>query len=157
MQVVKTTDLQFCDESEIFTSKDGKCSGCGNCCSNLLPLTKSEIVTIKKYIKRHKIKPVDHYSAVTAEKSIDWICPFRHEQKGCLIYEVRPAVCRAYQCNKKPISIAKNLKDIGISRSQLNEYNVRNNFFKTNNDIEDVILFNVMIERSKYKALKMFE
>lgn len=30
---------------------DGKCSECGGCCSNLLPVTQKEINTIKVYCK----------------------------------------------------------------------------------------------------------
>ena len=37
-------------------TKDGKCSSCGQCCSNLLPLSNNEIRKIKEYIKKHGIK-----------------------------------------------------------------------------------------------------
>lgn len=30
---------------------NGECTQCGNCCSNLLPMTEDEIATIHKYIK----------------------------------------------------------------------------------------------------------
>jgi len=32
-------------------TKDGKCSGCGQCCSSILPLSSSEIKEIRRYIK----------------------------------------------------------------------------------------------------------
>ena len=35
---------------------NGECTQCGNCCSNLLPMTEDEIATIRKYIKKHHIK-----------------------------------------------------------------------------------------------------
>ena len=41
---------------------DGECSGCGNCCSNCLPVTADEIKIIKAYISRHNIKPENHCS-----------------------------------------------------------------------------------------------
>lgn len=30
---------------------NGECTQCGNCCSNLLPMTEDEIATIRRYIK----------------------------------------------------------------------------------------------------------
>ena len=37
---------------------DGKCSNCGQCCSNYLPVGKREIENIKRYIKKHNVKEV---------------------------------------------------------------------------------------------------
>lgn len=36
--------------------KDGKCSQCGNCCSNLLPMSQKEIDVIRRYIRKKHIK-----------------------------------------------------------------------------------------------------
>ena len=41
-------------------TKDGKCSGCGNCCSNLLPMSQKEVDAIRRYIKKHGIKECRH-------------------------------------------------------------------------------------------------
>lgn len=35
---------------------DGKCSGCGNCCSNILPLSDVEVKRILEYIRQNGIK-----------------------------------------------------------------------------------------------------
>ena len=35
----------------------GSCSSCGNCCTELLPLTISEVKLIKAYVKEKGIKP----------------------------------------------------------------------------------------------------
>ena len=35
---------------------NGKCTGCGNCCSNILPMTDKEIEVIRRYIKKNHIK-----------------------------------------------------------------------------------------------------
>ena len=79
---------------------DGKCSNCGNCCSNFLPLSAKEIKTIKRYIEKKGIKENIHRYP-TADPMIDWTCPFRSDlDKKCLIYEVRPAICRDFQCDK---------------------------------------------------------
>lgn len=36
--------------------KDGKCSQCGNCCSNLLPMSRKEVDAIHRYIRKNHIK-----------------------------------------------------------------------------------------------------
>lgn len=38
-------------------TKDGKCSSCGSCCSRYLPISEKELKTIKRYVKKHHIKP----------------------------------------------------------------------------------------------------
>ena len=77
---------------------DGECSGCGNCCSNCLPVTADEIKTIKAYISRHNIKPENHCRPEA--KDIDWLCPFRDEKhKRCNIYDVRPSICKFFRCD----------------------------------------------------------
>lgn len=83
---------------------NGKCTGCGNCCSNLLPMTDEEIKVIKKYIKRNNIKEHSHIVALLATPSIDLTCPFLDDSKSCekcTIYEVRPKICRDFICDKK--------------------------------------------------------
>lgn len=42
---------------------NGKCTECGQCCSNLLPMTDDEISVIKKYIKKNGIKEHTHIVA----------------------------------------------------------------------------------------------
>lgn len=84
---------------------DGKCSGCGNCCSNLLWLSDNEITRIRRYIKKHKIKEQKHFvPAVLADPDvIDLTCPFLDESKEndkCVIYPVRPAICSSFICGK---------------------------------------------------------
>lgn len=84
-------------------TKDGKCIGCGNCCSNLLPLTNKEIREIKKYIEKHNIKKQDHKLFVLAKNQIDMMCPFLDDSKPkhkCTIYEVRPFICRDFICSR---------------------------------------------------------
>ena len=79
---------------------EGKCSNCGECCSNLLPLTQGEINQIHKYIKIHHIKE-NKKNFPTAEKVFDGTCPFRNNGKRiCEIYSIRPLICKFFQCNK---------------------------------------------------------
>ena len=41
---------------------DGKCIGCGECCSDILPVTSREIKRLKQYVKKHHLKEhgIDH-------------------------------------------------------------------------------------------------
>lgn len=77
----------------------GECSNCGSCCSNRLPVSAKEVKTIKRYIQKHGIKEQTHRYP-TATPLLDCVCPFRSEtEKKCLIYEVRPEICRAFRCD----------------------------------------------------------
>lgn len=89
-------------EDNIFNfTKDGKCSGCGGCCSNLLPMSQKEIEVIRKYIKKHGIKESVHCPP-TAKPTIDMTCPFRDNGQGiCTIYEVRPEICKQFICDSE--------------------------------------------------------
>lgn len=94
---------------------NGKCTGCGECCSNLLPMTNEEITTIRKYIKKHNIKENKHIFPL-ANHLIDMTCPFLDDSKKCdkcKIYEVRPKICRDFSCrpsDRPPIDIAWGMK-----------------------------------------------
>lgn len=79
---------------------NGECSCCGNCCSDLLPVSTHDIKRIKKYVEKHKIVEQKHVYPL-AGPSFDMTCPFRSDvEKKCLIYEVRPEICRSFKCNK---------------------------------------------------------
>lgn len=79
---------------------DGKCSNCGGCCSNVLPISAKEIKTIKRYIKKHGITEQRHRYP-TARPVPDMTCPFRSEtERKCLIYKVRPLICQDFRCDK---------------------------------------------------------
>lgn len=83
---------------------NGKCSNCGECCSNCLPMSTEEVKRIKAYIKKHNIKEQRHNGMV----GIDMTCPFRDERnRKCLIYEIRPAICRSFMCNHTHEDIMK--------------------------------------------------
>lgn len=85
-----------------YTDCNGKCSGCGNCCPNILSVSEKEIQVIRKYIKKHHIKP--HVLRLPlAHDCMDVTCPFLNLDKKtdrCMIYPVRPYICRIFQCNK---------------------------------------------------------
>lgn len=101
-------------------TKDGKCSGCGNCCSNLLPMSQKEVDAIHRYIKKHGIKECKHLLPV-AKPALDMTCPFRdNDKKICTIYEVRPEICKQFICdsekrakhNRKLLGQTRNIVDV---------------------------------------------
>ena len=47
-------------------TKDGKCSSCGSCCSNYLPLSSKELKEIKRYVKKAYIQPKEQIHLATA-------------------------------------------------------------------------------------------
>ena len=82
---------------------NGKCTGCGGCCSNILPITEDEIRTIRNYIKRYNIKEQKRLLP-TVNPNLDMTCPFLDNSKKCdkcMIYEVRPRICRDFICDPK--------------------------------------------------------
>ena len=68
--------------------KHKNCTNCGKCCG-LIPASAEERTAIRKYLTENQISPVER-----ADKTI---CPFRDEkERKCLIYKVRPMICRLY-------------------------------------------------------------
>lgn len=79
---------------------DGQCSNCGNCCTDMLPLTMGELLRLKEYAKKHRLK--EHRQAPFWDwKATDMTCPFRNQQtKKCDVYPARPRICREFLCSK---------------------------------------------------------
>ena len=89
-------------------TKDGKCIKCGRCCTSLLPITKEELKTIQRYVKRK------HISIVKSRATFDFTCPFRNDELGvCTVYECRPAICRDFVCNKPQEEINETKRKYG--------------------------------------------
>lgn len=118
---------------KIETRMDGdKCSLCGECCSNILPITEAEIRRIKKYIKAHNIKESKHiFVAPFVGEVVDNVCPFRNnENKKCTIYPVRPWICEKFYCNQSPMHLvpdARRDKDRVLGAKAID---MRETFFK---------------------------
>lgn len=86
-------------------TNNGKCSNCGECCGDILHLSKEEIIRIDRYLKKNKIEPTPRCILVAYDNT----CPFRdNKNKKCKIYEVRPEICRVFQCNKTAIETVRN-------------------------------------------------
>lgn len=105
-------------------TKNGKCSGCGSCCTSNLSMTDEEIRIIKNYVKRHNIK-IKKIQFPTVRPVIDMTCPFLDEtvkEKKCQIYEVRPQICRMFSCHE-PNKIYEMLDDKDVfSYHRVNPY-----------------------------------
>ncbi len=105
---------------------DGKCSGCGSCCSDLLPMSEREVRQIRAYITKNRIKEQKHF-VPTALPVTDFICPFRNNtEKRCEIYEVRPAICRDFKCDKPKQGVWANQE---LYQEEVDIVSVRETFF----------------------------
>ena len=83
--------------------RDGKCSQCGNCCSNLLPMSRKEVDAIHRYIRKNHIKECRHLLP-TVNRPYDMTCPFLDTDKSCekcRIYPVRPEICKQFICDNE--------------------------------------------------------
>ena len=83
---------------------NGKCSKCGQCCSNFIPLTEDEVKRLKKIVRKRKLKP--HRNHVV-NAMYDATCPFLNDENKCRIYEDRPMICKFFKCDKKGASLAE--------------------------------------------------
>lgn len=94
------------DRPKNFTC-NGKCSRCGECCTPLIPITLKEYKTIKKYIKKHDIKPSN---TLRGDNFYVKCCFYDFEEKKCKINEVKPEVCKNFMCNSSKEKIEKDIK-----------------------------------------------
>lgn len=95
--------LKEMDDGTLDFTNHGDCTGCGQCCSDLLPMTEQEIEKIRNYVKKNHIKAHNHGNFLS-DKRLDMVCPFMDASKTkdkCDIYPVRPMICRYFVCNKE--------------------------------------------------------
>lgn len=77
---------------------NNKCSKCGDCCGLFIPFTKQELETIKKYVSKHFILPYNRLDNVSNTFKAH-CCFYNEKDKKCMIYEVRPWVCKDFLCS----------------------------------------------------------
>lgn len=105
---------------------NGECSGCGQCCSNFLPVASHEIKAIKRYVEKHGIKEQSNCFPVSTGL-LDLTCPFRSEsERVCLIYPVRPEICRSFKCDHDKSEVMKNKK---LLHKRYKAIDMRSEFF----------------------------
>ena len=120
-------------------TKGGKCSNCGSCCSNFLPLSENEKARINQYMKNNNIKEQVHRFPEN-ERAVDFTCPFRSDsEKKCLIYKIRPAICRSFICNKAAPEILCNRDFYYRDRSVVD---MRAEFFNTSSFLDVIASLN---------------
>lgn len=83
-----------------------KCSGCGSCCTCILPITKKELAIIKDYVEKNNIQ--GSYLSTFNPNNLYAFCPLLDPvTKRCMVYPVRPFVCRNFKCDKKRETLKK--------------------------------------------------
>lgn len=66
--------------------KHTRCQNCGDCCGAIL-VSEREVKAIQEYLKRNP--------KIRAQRGPGLTCPFRDEEnRRCVIYPVRPTICR---------------------------------------------------------------
>lgn len=114
---------------------NGQCSNCGQCCGDILHLSKKEIKVIDEYLKKNKIEPTPRCIMFEYDNT----CPFRdNKNKKCKIYEVRPEICRVYKCDK-PAKEAYEKREI-TNKDKLPR-SMRNLFYNDNKGV--IWIFNL--------------
>ena len=104
---------------------NGKCSCCGECCSNFLPMTKTEVETIRKIIRQRGLKPSTRRIVLMAD-GYDATCPFLDDHNRCVIYDDRPFICQVYSC-ADPVETA--IRSLGWYQERPRTVFVREEFF----------------------------
>lgn len=79
---------------------NGECSRCGSCCGLFIPFTKQELNEIKQYVKDNNIKPYNRINPMTGDMKAH-CCFYNEKERKCMVYRVRPYVCRDFKCNHK--------------------------------------------------------
>lgn len=71
----------------------GSHEGCGQCCSRFLPVTAGEVAALRAYVASRGI-------ALRPEGpgTLDLTCPLLTADRMCAAYDVRPSICRVYDC-----------------------------------------------------------
>ncbi len=91
----------------MLTKKNFVCKRCGECCKPVVLITKEEINLIKAagfsdFLTLDPIHPENGYVAI--KKNDDGYCIFFDKNnKKCIIYRVRPDVCRLYPFSQKDV------------------------------------------------------
>jgi Fe-S-cluster containining protein len=99
LDLVKTNNLTSNLEGVYQKIPSGKCNGCAKCCTESVHAFYIEFLNIYNYVIQHDMlekvmeKVRHHYFNELTEHMP---CPFLNEDKSCIIYEVRPYVCRLF-------------------------------------------------------------
>lgn len=116
-------------------TKNGQCSGCAGCCSSMIPVTEQELAEMKAYADKIGFKP--ELPGKPDDDIVYIMCPFLQPKtvlsvrQPCAIYPARPAICRAFICNKSNQAIAKAYARIMNGKNPPKSVNVWKAYNKT--------------------------
>lgn len=104
----------------------GKCSNCGACCTQNLVMSETEFKRIVNYVNSKHIKEYRNLIP-TVDRLFDITCPFRNNTTNtCMIYPVRPSICRIFKCDISQMEINKKMiNTYGKEMTKLSVYNLR--------------------------------
>lgn len=106
------------------TNEQHDCTRCGECCEYCIPYSEKELTQIKEYVKKHDIKPEPDRLMTYKKDGFNGMkpkcCFYNEKERKCNIYEVRPAICRAYKCD-----------DTNWIRNHSKKYNANAKYNKT--------------------------
>jgi len=108
------------------SAENNECVCCGRCCDDYLPITNEEIEVIDEYLKKNKLRAQKSKYEIHIDGKLAFApgCPFRNNRTNkCKIYDIRPAICRKYQCDKSVEEIDFNNKDTLIRSMRLIFFN----------------------------------
>lgn len=90
--------------------KNNECSRCGECCTPFIPMTKSEVKTVREYVKKNPQIKERALNQPFFEGNDVYVkcCFYDKDKKECMIYPVRPFICKAYKCNQDDLKIENN-------------------------------------------------
>lgn len=86
--------------------KNGRCSGCGQCCCDTMVVTSEEVRRIAQYAQTHDVLA---FPPTITNGVLHITCPFRNEVgRRCEIYPVRPLICKTFRCSMGTEGASKN-------------------------------------------------
>ena len=114
---------------------NGNCSRCGNCCTPFLPMSKSEVKKVKDYLRLHpdiEKRGIEN-NPIKGKDVYIRCCFYDSDKKECMIYPVRPGICKLYKCDQ-----SKEVMDANkLIQSTTAKYNTTD--LKTINDFRNIL------------------
>ncbi|MGL4774522.1 MAG: YkgJ family cysteine cluster protein [Clostridium sp.] len=93
-------------EDKVTDLDNPRCNNCNECCSYATILTEEEFKALKKFISTTAGKKIyqeakrKHKAKAIKYRSINFMCPFSSKTRKCMIYNLRPKVCRDFHCKE---------------------------------------------------------
>lgn len=98
--------LQHQINGKVIDLKNPNCNNCNECCSLLSMITPEEYQFYLKYFSTDKKgreifkQGVTRWVEISRKlNSFNMMCPFISKTKRCLIYQIRPKVCKEFHCS----------------------------------------------------------